>query len=275
MKDYDKAPNCSKNFYSAILDGVTDFLDDKFMKKNWQCPFSDAYRQSTYGTEFRRIMNLVRCRAEHITSFLIVYYGRVRDSTQVLDHVDSLNGGASSYEYTVCLHLQMVPESLLDVPNPPVVRQVVNMNSRGSIDNKTKLVATDTMFKCLDIYKDEVNESYQTYNDSYEGDPINHPCRELSCGNYLMLVLMKLIDWDKDPHKDNYNVEPSPSLAISQCYNENVQFRWIRLRAAPSRNYFQSAAASIWFSLIMKFRDNINAMDSLKALLLRGIYMAV
>ena len=157
MNDYDKAPNCSKNFYSAILDGVTDFLDDKFITKNWECPFSDTYRETTYGTEFRRIMNLVCCRAEHITSFLLIYYGRMIDSTQVIDHVDSLNGSAPSYKYTVCLHLQMVPKLMLDEPTPPVVRQVVNMNSLASIDNKTKLIMDDGMFTCLDKYKEEVN----------------------------------------------------------------------------------------------------------------------
>ena len=61
------------------------------------------------------------------------------DSTQVLDHVVSLNGSAPTYKYTVCLHLQMVPTSLLNALKPPVMRQVVNMNSRGSIDNRMKL----------------------------------------------------------------------------------------------------------------------------------------
>ena len=110
------------------------------------------------------------------------------DSTQVLDHADSLNGTAPTYKYTVCLHLQMVPISVLNVSNPSVIRQVVNMNSRSSIDNKTKLVMNDGMINSLEKYKEEVNKSYMAYNGSYEGALMHHPCREVSFENYLMLV---------------------------------------------------------------------------------------
>ena len=83
---------------------------------------------------------------------------------------------------------------------------------------------------------------------------------------------MKLVDWHQKPHKDNYNDESSPLYEISQQFFENIQFHWIRLQAAPTRDYFQSAAASIFFSLIMKFRTNKDTFNSLKAILLRGIY---
>ena len=157
MNDYNEALACSKNFYSVVLDGVTDFLDNKFFFK-WEFPFSDDHMESTYGIQFRQIMNSVWCRAEHITSFLLIYYGQMIDSTQVLDHVDSLNGSAYTYEYTVCLHLQMVPESLLNVLNSLVIRQAIDMNSRASIDNKTKLVMNNSMKDALKVYKAEVNK---------------------------------------------------------------------------------------------------------------------
>ena len=210
-----------------MLDGVIDFLDNKFKQKELECPFSNAYKESTYGTEFCLVMNLVRCRAEHITSFLLIYYGQMSGSTQVLDNIDSLNGTAQTYEYMVCLHLQLVPASLLHLSNPPVIRQVVNMNKRGSIDNKKKLVMNDGMMHSLEKYKEEVNESYIDCIDTYEHALFHHPCRNLSFENYFMLVLIKLKNWHQKPHKDNYNVESSPSYETSQHFFASIQFHRI------------------------------------------------
>lgn len=83
------------------------------------------------------------------------------------------------------------------------------------------------------------------YNDSFSGSLIHHPCRDVSFENYPMLVLMKQIDWNRKPHKDNYNVESLPSYEISEKFYDNIQFHWIKLRAALSCDYFQSTVALI------------------------------
>ena len=53
------------------------------------------------------------------------------------------------------------------------------------------------------------------------------------------------------------------------------RFYWIKLRAGPSRDYFQSAAASIWFDTIVRFRNDKSTVGSLKILLLQAAYMTL
>ena len=88
----------------------------------------------------------------------------------------------------------MVPTSLLNALMLPVMGQVVDMNSHGSIDNKMKLLMNDGMMDTLEKYKEKMNELYMAYNGSYQGALIHHPCKEVLFENYFILVLMKLID---------------------------------------------------------------------------------
>ena len=102
--------------------------------------------------------------------------------TPVKTHVDSGNGGkhAPGYEYTLCMHFQMINKKYWKDLNAPIYRQVVNMNSRARIDTEMNNDEEwNDVWNNIDRYMERVTNSYCIYKSLISTKNCAHPCLNL------------------------------------------------------------------------------------------------
>ena len=268
---YDSSSTSTKYFFQQVLDGSQILIDKRFNQQKVTPPFSNAQRSRMYGRPFRSMMNTNFARGETVASFLTRTSKDMQDESIVTEHIDTLNGNAPTYEFTVCIHFQMVQEQYHHDPRAPIFRQVVNMNSRRSIDSLMENSEWGQFLNKLQDYTNRVDTDYAIYVQSIGLHPSSHPCPYLSFQKYEDLVLTRSFDWGVSTN--TLFVEPSPEPRPSII---NVkQFQWMALAPGPSRDYFESACASVLFEFIVQRKKVEANIETTISLLLNGACVAL
>ena len=242
----------------VICDGLQFFVDQKFREAGWSLPFSDLERLRKFGQAFRQTFGLTYARGETVGTFCTC--SDVKDIVPVVEHTDNGNGSARTYDYTLAFQMMMQQKTSVDKTNAPIYRQVVNMNSRSSID---RLMLDPTLQRLLtdtEKYKQQVEANYQYYVCYFSISILEHPCPNLNFINFHQFVLTEKFDWNgNDPH---INVIQSPAQEVCDSY-KFTPILWMKLLTAPTRDFFESAAVSPLYGFITKWRKLPAASDVL------------